>query len=554
MLLFFIFIAWCVRHWRLIAWIVLISFLMAVVPNWLKVLLISGTIGVYAYRYWNRRRNYYWPRWKRAFFAVVVAYLLGVIGLAFSGLGFGNRLAVGLALTILGVATIYAGPKVLKGDAKVEELRATLMTPKSINLYFFQAGLYKEKPTRFAGFRLRRPTLRQLARDAYRSRPVPGKITVNGVRYQVPKIKSVELTPSGLRVSLTMLPGMTVGNYLSAAEILPTLLQILSVQVVESHGDRTRGRIQLTLVATDPLAEVVPFTVDPSVQISVDEPWIIGRDTEGEGISYSFPDNAHAIIAGATRSGKSVCTYSAIVHLLRMGNSVRVLVCDPNDTTIAPFVSKVSWSTSDTHPEKPTEMLKWLRTHVIDARKPLLRDLRADKITEFTAEVPLYVVIIDEAANYMRHSDKTASAAFINELMAVVAQGAKFGIRLMLITQRPDATILPTPVRSQLSARISFRLEDKETAKMVFPDIEDSSQFLTFAPGVGMFRGTAAQPRVFRSVFLEDHWGAADRISFPLPRVRIATGDDFDESPDNIFVVHESEPSEKKSATFDWSK
>jgi len=279
---------------------------------------------------------------------------------------------------------------------------------------------------------------------------------------------------------------------------------------------------------TDPLDIVVPWAEDPSAQVSPSTPWRLGVDENGRWIDIRLDTMAHGLIAGATRSGKSVATYSLMTHVLRMGPAARLLVADPNDTTIAPFEDKVAWSTSSTKPGAVTAMLKWLREEM-DRRKVLMRDLRTDAIRNFSEDLPLIVVIIDEAANYLRHADAKARDLLRGELLAVVSQGAKYGIRLILITQRPDSQILDTATRAQLSFRISFRLEDAETAKMAFPDFEDPSVLLRCKAGVGWMREVGEQPRRFRAAYLADHWGVADLLPFKHAPISIETPDDDDD-------------------------
>lgn len=371
----------------------------------------------------------------------------------------------------------------------------------------------------------------------------PGFFVVDGQRYRVPRLLEIQTSRAGVTAWFDILPGTTIDKYRQAAGIMEVALGLpLGIDVEQTEDDIWNRRMRFKLRVVDPLKDIVPYSADPTTEITPDTPWVIGPDEDGTIIDYDFAANAHLLIAGATRSGKSVLTYSMLTHLLRMGDSVRVLAADPNDTTIAPFESKLSWATSEEHPEEPTEMLRWVREHVMKARKPILRAMRRDKLDVFTAENPMYVIVIDEAANYMKHADSSAAGAFITELMAVVAQGAKFGVRLVLITQRPDSTILPPSVRSQLSARISFRLEDKQTPAMAFPDIDDPGQLLRFPKGVGLYKEVAGQPRKFRAEFLEDHWAAADLIAHALPKIDIYNADsisnDIDEEKlENPFAV-----------------
>lgn len=296
-----------------------------------------------------------------------------------------------------------------------------------------------------------------------------------------------------------------------------------------SAGERWRvdddpeARVVTLIREQDPLLLPLTYDEDPSLRIPATTPWRLGRDEAGQDIRLDLASSAHGLIAGATRSGKSVATYSLITHVLRMGGAARLLVADPNDTTIAPYEDKVSWSTTSTHPDEVTAMLEWARAEM-DRRKPILRTMEQDKIEphHFDDDLPLIVIVIDEAANYLRHSDKNAAAALSGELLAVVSQGAKYGIRVILITQRPDATILSTAIRAQLSWRISFRVEDLETAKMVFPDLEDPGGLLSCHPGVGYMRLVGEPARRFRAFYLADHWGASKAIREPLRRVNVS--------------------------------
>lgn len=270
----------------------------------------------------------------------------------------------------------------------------------------------------------------------------------------------------------------------------------------------------------DRLNALLPYDVDVSTLIAPTAPWHVGVDEDGMDVDLDISGSAHMLIAGATRSGKSIAAYGLLAHVLRMGDCARLLIADPNDTTVAPFESKVAWSTTSTHPAEVIKMLQWVRREM-DRRKPILRAMRRDKLDASTPDLPLIVIVIDEAANYLRHSDKKAVADLTDELMAVVSQGAKYGVRCILITQRPSSDVLNTTVRAQLSARLCFRVEDRETAMMAFPDLADPDVLLTCAPGVGFVKEVGGTARRFRSVYLEDHWSVADALTYSQPKIDV---------------------------------
>lgn len=284
--------------------------------------------------------------------------------------------------------------------------------------------------------------------------------------------------------------------------------------------DTYRREVVLTWGPTPRLPDLVPFDEPVEDAVSTTTPWRVGVDDQGRDVLVDIARGGHILIAGATRSGKSVSTYGLITHLLRMRGAVRLLIADPNDTTIAPFEGMVAWSTSSVSPEPLTEMLQWARDEG-DRRKLILRGMRADAIREFSEDLPLIVIIIDEAANYLRSGDKSASDAFRTELLACVSQLAKYGIRIVLITQRPSGDILDTSTRAQLATRISFRLEDKQTAAMAFPELGESTELLGLKPGEGFIREVGDELRRFRGVYVDDHWGIAARIGYRQPRISV---------------------------------
>jgi hypothetical protein len=332
-----------------------------------------------------------------------------------------------------------------------------------------------------------------------------------------PTLVAIHVTRLGPILRVRPWGGQEPADYARVAARIATSYELRGATVAVTEP----GLIDLQLLGSDPLAahghpvDVTEF----ATPVAVTDPWHVGEDEAGEPVLIDLAASSHALVAGATRSGKSLCTYGLITHVLRMGPAARLLVADPNDTTLAPFEDKLAWSTSSVDPEPVTEMLQWVRREM-DRRKPILRRMRQDKVDpwQFNADLPLIVVVIDEAANYLRHS---AGKPMKEELLAVVSQGAKYGIRLVLITQRPDSTILDTSTRAQLSARICFRVEDRQTAAMVFPDLDDPDALLAMPPGVGYVREVGGQARRFRGLYLADHWGAADMISAPQPRIDV---------------------------------
>src|SRR5690606_16375208 len=112
-------------------------------------------------------------------------------------------------------------------------------------------------------------------------------------------------------------------------------------------------------------------------------------------------------------------------------------------------------------PDGPTRILEEVRDDM-QRRQGLFWSGRTDRLTDFTEDMPLYLVVIDELANYTKHSDKKAAERFLAALLALASQSAKFGGRIWLLSQKPEAAILPTAIRTNLSSRVCHRVDTTE--------------------------------------------------------------------------------------------
>ncbi|MFD3514192.1 FtsK/SpoIIIE domain-containing protein [Streptomyces sp. NPDC058657] len=241
----------------------------------------------------------------------------------------------------------------------------------------------------------------------------------------------------------------------------------------------------------------------PGQFVSTDDV-LLGWDEDGTPIVLNLANSAHALIAGATRSGKSI-TVNTLLAYASLMRDVRLIVIDPNLGAVAPWW-RTAYKVSDSiHPDEPTEILRWVREEM-QRRERLFWSGRTDRITNFSPDMPLIVLAIDEVANYTRHPDRKARERFEAELLAIASQGAKFGIRLWLLTQKPSADVLTTAVRTNLSARICHRVDTTEDFLHLFPDgreLDITAADREMPPGVSIASvGDMRTPVRLRSVYL----------------------------------------------------
>lgn len=219
----------------------------------------------------------------------------------------------------------------------------------------------------------------------------------------------------------------------------------------------------------------------------------VAKSWTGQLVGWRAP-GPHTVISGATRSGKSVASY-VILSQLADRQDIAVVGIDPSGILLGP------WAELDgTHPwyalgASPDDL-----DHAVDVLTALvnLMDRRiadllvhgVDKITDFTPEHPAVIVVLEEYAGLLSaldaHDKKAAktATALVGRLLR---EGAKVGISVLTILQRPEASILHD--RAQYSRRVTFRLDNADSVRMVAESATDDAtdRILTLSPGRALF-------------------------------------------------------------------
>ncbi|WP_197516551.1 FtsK/SpoIIIE domain-containing protein [Nocardia sp. 852002-51101_SCH5132738] len=280
-------------------------------------------------------------------------------------------------------------------------------------------------------------------------------------------------TEIGVRVRLLMPQGWTRADFEAKAENIASALNIPRVRVVDAMAQQ----IQIDLIVRDPITEVMhsPLYMSlptsdggethifaPAAPTSCHQDVWLGVTEYGDDATVNFAKGVHRAVQGATRTGKSITLNAMIAASMAMEDTVTVVI-DPNAATVLPW-----WQSADYVCDSldPADACKTLQI-VLDAmyeRKQLFAKMRTDRITEFSPELKLWKIFIDEVSNY--EGDKEFSAM----LKKVAKQAAKYGGRLTLADQKLSAEALSTAVRTNLLDRISHRVSSRQDFDHLFPD------------------------------------------------------------------------------------
>jgi S-DNA-T family DNA segregation ATPase FtsK/SpoIIIE len=181
----------------------------------------------------------------------------------------------------------------------------------------------------------------------------------------------------------------------------------------------------------------------------------------------------HTLIAGSTGSGKSVLMQNLILGIAATNRpeDAQITVIDPKlgvDYFAFEGLPHLNGGIVDAQ-DRAIEVLNSLVTEM-DRRYAILRENRVSSVFELnqkpigTIKLPILWVIHDEFAEWMMTDDYKEQVTNIVSRLGVKARAA--GIYLIFAAQRPDATVMPPQLRSNLGNRLILRVDGEGTSEI----------------------------------------------------------------------------------------
>ncbi|MFR9753994.1 FtsK/SpoIIIE domain-containing protein [Nocardia sp. 004] len=307
----------------------------------------------------------------------------------------------------------------------------------------------------------------------------------------------VRRVPVGALVRLSIPDGWSAKDFDTKLPHLATALNVPEVRVHATDGNT----ITLALRVLDPIAEIIwsplisvqdvigpdgstTTTYLPTVRpgaLSCHDDILLGYNEHGGPQTLNLAKDGHLVLGGGTRTGKSITLNNIIAPAMLM-RDVKVLLIDPNGAATPPWYRVLHRVCEDNDGDAAAAVLQEVLDE-IGRRKPLFHHLKTDKITQFSEKLPLWLVAVDEAANFRKHT------LFGTLLANVAAQALKYGIVLILSSQKISEDNIPTSVRTNLFNRLTHRVNDPADYRMLFataPQFADEAQDRAMAQGVAI--------------------------------------------------------------------
>jgi S-DNA-T family DNA segregation ATPase FtsK/SpoIIIE len=306
------------------------------------------------------------------------------------------------------------------------------------------------------------------------------------------RVVGINTGPVITQYELALETGLRVHKVTRLADDIARCLKVPSVRMVAPiPGKNTVGvEIPNEHRAVVRLKEVILTAGKKAAKARV--PLFLGKDTEGRPLFYDLAEMPHLLIAGTTGTGKSVCLNAIILSMLmtRRPDEVKMIMIDPKMVELIEY-GKIPHLM---HPivkdmKKAEAILAWA-VDKMEERYDLLSRARVRNIASYNelspAEIrrrvqpaededpanipdrmPYIVIFVDELSDLMMTMRKEVEGHIIR--LAQKSRAA--GIHLVLATQKPTVDVITGLIKSNLPARIAFKVSQRSDSRVVLDEM-----------------------------------------------------------------------------------
>lgn len=292
------------------------------------------------------------------------------------------------------------------------------------------------------------------------------------------KVENVSVGPAITRYELKPAEGVRVSKIANLADDIALNLAAETIRIEAPIPGKQAVGIEVPNTEKEMVhfREVVESDAfqDSSSKLSV----ALGKDVAGNMAIADIAKMPHALIAGATGSGKSVCINTIITSIIYKAkpSEVKFVMVDPKVVELSVYngiphllIPVV------TDPKKAAGALAWAvqemdNRYNVFAQKGV-RDLKGYNALvekeEGIGKLPQIVIIIDELADLMM-----VAAKEVEDSICRLAQKARAaGMHLIIATQRPSVDVITGIIKANIPSRIAFAVSSQVDSRTILDQV-----------------------------------------------------------------------------------
>ena len=258
------------------------------------------------------------------------------------------------------------------------------------------------------------------------------------------------------------------------------------VEAIEAD-DGTNFKFCLEDLGTD--KTFVPNTVDDLKQ----KPYFIKLQ---ENLTLNLAKFPHIAVWGQTGSGKTTVLMSIIAQCLSNTTDLYFVDGKTEFSSFGVFYPKEKIATNN---EEVIALLKEISNLIVKRQKQMAGVVQKRKelgLTGFDVKLKPVVVIADEVGSIIAGMSSKEKKELVSSLLQIVQKGRSVSVFLIMASQSPATTVLPSDIRSQFSTRILLGSATGDTQRMAFDQVATDGGVSRFQ-GYYMTSGLTTQPHKF---------------------------------------------------------
>ncbi len=286
-------------------------------------------------------------------------------------------------------------------------------------------------------------------------------------------VENITIGPAITRYELSIERGTRVSRILNLADDIALSMAATNVRIEAPIPGKSAIGIE---IPNESVSKVTLREVIESSEFKEHKSPVavaLGKDITGAVIVADLAKMPHALIAGQTGSGKSVCINSIITSLLYKSSpkDVRLILVDPKMVELNVYNGIPHLMTPVvTDPKKAAGALQFVvremeKRYETFAKRKVKDIVRYNEVAKENGDetMPRIVVIVDELNDLML----VARGEVEDSVMRIAQLARAAGIYLILATQRPSVNVITGVIKANIPSRIAFAVASGVDSKTI---------------------------------------------------------------------------------------